>query len=226
MPDEIDSSLLAARRRLEQANEAVQRIIRASATGKVDWQTWAAALDAKLEAEREIARLSGQPHAVDLDLGLEWDIGAPLPHLLASEGRTFLVFYLKDTPAGWDGTWVTVVNPADDHTVRLGVAQFINVEAVKLGGPNDEAIAGHPLHGKGLRPYAAHTVVNSLWITTQEQINSVHPMHRGGWHQQLNHYVFCFHDSTFECLARDVRIEERVGSPRQVLHDLTNDLLH
>jgi hypothetical protein len=79
-----------------------------------------------------------------------------------------------------------VVNPADEH-------------AVKLGGPNDEARRGHPLYGTRLRPYAAHTVVNSLWIMAQEQINSVHPMHRGGWHQQLNHYLFCFHDSTFEC---------------------------
>ena len=31
--------------------------------------------------------------------------------------------------------------------------------------------------------------------------NSVHPQHRGGWHDRFNHYVFCFHDETFECLA-------------------------
>jgi hypothetical protein len=59
----------------------------------------------------------------------------------------------------------------------------------------------------------------------QEQINSVHPLHRGGWHQRLTHYLFCFHDSTFECLARDVRVEQRLATPRQVLHDLTGYLL-
>jgi hypothetical protein len=109
--------------------------------------------------------------------------------------------------------------------VALGIAEFIDVHAVKLGGPNDESRRGHPLYGKGLRPYAAHRVINSPWITAQEQINSVHPMHRGGWQQRLHHYLFCFHDSTFECLARDVRIEQRVASPRQVLQELTGDLL-
>jgi hypothetical protein len=44
-------------------------------------------------------------------------------------------------------------------------------------------------------------VVNSRWIADQERINSVHPYHRGGWHERLNHYVFCFHDETFECIA-------------------------
>ncbi|HMG29154.1 MAG TPA: hypothetical protein VK585_03415 [Jiangellaceae bacterium] len=183
------------------------------------------ALDRQLDAERDVARLAGGQYAVDLDIGLVWDIGAPLPHLLASERRTFLVFYLSDTPPGWDGRWVEVVSPAAEHAVPLGVAEFVGVHSVKFGGPNDEAIKGHPLHGRGLKPYAAHTVVNSPWITAQEQINSVHPLHRGGWHHRLNHYLVCFHDSTFECLAREVRVQHRVASPRQVLQNLTNDLL-
>jgi hypothetical protein len=68
-----------------------------------------------------------------------WDIGAPLPHLVANEHRAFLVFYLRDAVPGWDGTWVQVVNPAAEHQVPLGVAVFGHAKAVKQGGPNDEA---------------------------------------------------------------------------------------
>jgi hypothetical protein len=54
---------------------------------------------------------------LELDLGVAWDIGAPLPHQLASEGRTFLIFYLRDPVPGWNSTWVQVVNPAAEHEV-------------------------------------------------------------------------------------------------------------
>jgi hypothetical protein len=36
--------------------------------------------------------------------------------------------------------------------VALGSAEFIDVHAVELGGPNDEARRGHPLYGKGQDP--------------------------------------------------------------------------
>jgi hypothetical protein len=48
----------------------------------------------------------------------------------------------------WQSPGTTVVNPADEHAVALGVAEFIVVHAVKLGGPNDEARRGHPLYGR------------------------------------------------------------------------------
>jgi hypothetical protein len=105
MADGIDSELRAARKRLARANQAMERTSQAVSAGNAEWPEWEAALDAQLDAERDVARLTGKPFAVDLDLRLEWDVGAPLPHLLASEGRTFLVFYLKETPERWDGTW-------------------------------------------------------------------------------------------------------------------------
>jgi hypothetical protein len=77
------------------------------------------------------------------------------------------------------------------------------------------------LTGKGLRTYAAHRVINSRWIDAEEQINSVHPSHRGGWRDRLNHYVFCFHDETLECLAASFTTERYLSSPRTLLADLT-----
>ena len=56
-------------------------------------------------------------------------------------------------------------------------------------------------------------------------MNLVHPQHRGGWHDRLNHYVFCFHDETFECLAEGFTAARYVRSPRAVLPELVNRLL-
>jgi hypothetical protein len=209
-----------ARARLDELQTAVQ-----GAKGFGYWDGLRAAESELLAAEREMARAAGGEHAVELDIELPWDIGAPLPQLLANDYRTFLVFHLSDPDPDWDGTWSRVVDPAVDVAVPLGVVEFRYTESVRLGGPNDEAITGHPLYGKGLRAYAAHQVLNSRWITEAERVNSFHPQHRGGWHDRLNHYVFCFHDSTFECLAEGFTTQRFIGSPRAVLSELVGRLL-
>ena len=216
-----------ARRRLEEARtraDALSAAIQA-ARGFGDWDGLRAAHLQVLAAEREVARAAGDEYAVELDFALPWSIGAPLPHVLANGLKAYLLFYLADHDPNWDGTWVRIVDPTADEEEPLGVVEFHHVHSVKLGGPNDEAIEGHPLHGKGLRTYAAHQVVNSRWIAEAERVNSVHTQHRGGWHDRFNHYVFCFHDETFECLAESFTTARYVGSPRAVLSELVGRLL-
>jgi hypothetical protein len=41
----------------------------------------------------------------------------------------------------------------------------------------------------------------------------------------LNHYLFCFHDSTLECLATYVAGQQRTASLRDLLHELADRLL-
>lgn len=194
-----------AERRLAQARARAESL----AGGDLDdLDALRAAHDEVIAAEREVARLRGEQYAVELTDVAEWDIGAPLPHVLAANGTVILVYYLRTQPdPDWDGTWTRLVDPAAPDAVPLAVVEFESVHSVRFGGPNDEAIEGHPLHGRGLEPYAAHKVINSHWIAEAEQINSVHPFHRGGWHVRLHHYVFCFHDDTFECLAEAFRVE-------------------
>jgi hypothetical protein len=183
----------------------------------------AAYLDS-LAAEREAARAAGDEYAVELDFASPWSAGSPEPQLLANGHGAYLLFYLADRDPDPDGTWVRIVDPAVDEPEPLGVVAFHGVRAVKLGGPNDEAIAGHPLHGKGLHAYAAHQVVNSRWIAEAERVNSVHPDHRARWHDRLNHYVFCFHDKTFECIAQGFTTERYLASPRMALSELITRL--
>jgi hypothetical protein len=216
-----------ARQRLEEARARADGLAAAiqAARGFGDWDGLRAAHREVLAAEREVARIAGDEYAVELDFELAWSTGAPLPHLLANGDRAYVLFYLANPDPDWDGTWVRIVDPATTEPEPLGVVEFHHVHSVKLGGPNDEAIEGHPLHGKGLRTYAAHQVVNSRWITEAERVNSVHPHHRSGWHDRLNHYVFCFHDETFECLAEGFTTERYVGSPRAVFSELVSRLL-
>jgi len=53
------------------------------------------------------------------------------------------------------------------------------------------------------RCYEAHLVSRSSWIDELEQRNRVHRSHRKEQFDAWRHYILCFHDTTFECVARD-----------------------
>lgn len=176
----------------------------------------AAAGEALLRAERELAEAEGSEYAEPLDVSLDCDVGAPLPHVVASGYVVHLAYFLRrPPPRGWHGESVQVVTAAT--AAPIAVLTFAGYAAFRMGSPNDEAIAGHPLTGRGLSSYRAHTVRRSSWIAEVERQNSVHPMHRGGWAERLLHYLFAFHDEMFECVApsymfevRDCTMEEAV----------------
>jgi hypothetical protein len=58
-----------------------------------------------------------------------------------------------------------------------------------------------------MEPYSAQVVKNSRWLAELQKINSVHPGYRPERWAQRNHYVFWFHDTTFECIAEGFDIE-------------------
>jgi hypothetical protein len=148
------------------------------------------------EAEREAARAKGQEYAVPCDLGVSWETGAPMPHLLCAGHRAFLVFLLREPdPARASGA-----------AEPLALVEFRGA-TVKLGSPNDEVLHGHPLYGKGLVAYGAHYVMNSRWLRELEEINKVHSRYDPAHWKELKHYLFAFHDETFECLARGHEVQ-------------------
>ncbi|MBF6059837.1 hypothetical protein IU500_01050 [Nocardia terpenica] len=178
-----------------------------------------------LAAERKLAQVLGQQYAVVLDLDIVWDTGAPMPFVVCDGCRAAVVFYLPAVDSGWDGTYVTIVDPASGSPKPFGVIEFEGVYEIKFGGLNDEAIGGHPLDGNGLVAYAAHEVINSQWIAEAERRNSIHPRHVGGWHTRMKHYVLCFHDETLECLASGLRTRQMNCSYRDAVHAVTTTLL-
>ncbi|MGA7326871.1 MAG: hypothetical protein WBX25_20865 [Rhodomicrobium sp.] len=110
--------------------------------------------------------------------------GAPMPLILATD--VSLVLAYETAPSG----------------EQYAVVKFIGPRAHYFGPPNDEAAKGHPLAERGLGYYGIYEVSNSSWIRTLEQMNRVYRNHDASRFAALRHFVFTFHDNTFECIAK------------------------
>ena len=88
------------------------------------------------------------------------------------------------------------------------IAEFKDPLKTQFGTPNDEALSGHPLYGRGLQAYDAFEVINSQWLVEEQRRNQVaFP----NYEFSCRHFIFTFHGSSFECLAGDldVSVDER-----------------
>jgi len=112
----------------------------------------------------------------------EMDFGAPEPRVTAEGGVLCLTYWLSNFD-------------------RKIVVTFESPECHYLGPPNDEALAGHPLAERGLHHYGVFEVDSSSWVRALERANQVHDRQRPEAYADLKHYVFTFHDETFECIA-------------------------
>lgn len=149
-------------------------------------------------------------------------VGAPLPVVLASEHSVELAYYAEVVDPDWDGTYVRVVDGSTEDPVIL--VKFEKAHAWFHGPPNDEAFSGHPLASRGLQPYAAFRIDDSSWVRRLERMNSVHPYHDPKRFGDLNHYVFAFHDSTFECVAQSFTAIEVLGPLTRVIQEMAQAL--
>jgi len=128
------------------------------------------------------------------------DVGAPIPSLNASEHHLRLSYYMDEPDATWDpiaNSFVAAPGPQEPEAV----IEFTMPYAHMFGPPNDEAFEGHPLADRGLEPYGVYEVIDSSWIRSLERMNSVHPYHDTERFTRYRHFIFAFHDSTFECIA-------------------------
>lgn len=146
-----------------------------------------------MQAERELAAHLGIAHAIpaEFEKAWQWDLGSPCPTLIQTDHTVALVYLLGSS--GIEGNLVATI-------------EFKSCVSAKLGSPNDEVNAGHPLFGKGFEGYTALRVVNSPWIDELKSINSVHDFYDPNYWVDLHHFVFGFHDSTFECVARSFEV--------------------
>jgi hypothetical protein len=118
-----------------------------------------------------------------------------------------LTFLIRNAEPGAGGASVEIVGPTDEGERSLALVEFSPYFAAKLGSPNDEVFEGHPLQGRGLEASTAQKVVNSRWLAEIEAINRVHHRYDPSLWNDRNHYIFWFHDSTFECIARSYKVE-------------------
>jgi len=168
-------------------------------------------------------QVDDRDRVVELDETPQSAVGAPLPVVLSDEHTLLLAYIVEASTPVWDGTSVRIVGP-DTFDERLALVEFSRYHSFMFGSPNDEAFAGHPLASRGLHPYAAFEVQNSSWVRQLEQMNSVHPSHRAERFQRLKHFVFAFHDSTFECIAEGYAISDHQGSLQLLLPEMQRRL--
>lgn len=150
--------------------------------------------------------------------------GAPLPLVLADEHRLLLAYMASEPDPDWDGTTVESVTP-ESPGKAVALVAFRGAYSHMFGPPNDEAFSGHPLANRGLERYAVAEVEQSSWIRRLEAMNAVHPHHSPALFAAYRHFVFTFHDTTFECVARDFTVSLLRGSMRDALRQMTQQLV-
>jgi len=214
--EDLEQRLAAARERVRELSREL--------SGDTMYTLKAARGD-QLKAERELAAARGEQYAQVIEIGPRWDIGAPIPHLISNGSRAFAVCLASQPDPHWDGTYLTVVSPAGAHPSLFVVIEMHGCSDIRFGGPNDEAISGHPLHGRGLAAYQAHEVFNSVWIEERVKVNSVHPQHSEAPFRQLHHYALLFRDEMLEALARGIGSRLVEGTLRGILGSLTDSLI-
>lgn len=167
--------------------------------------------------------IDSQDRVIELKDVPQSDVGAPQPIVLSDERVTLLAYGVQGKPLPFDGR---VLTEADMKLFvqEVALVEFRSCQSFMFGAPNDEAFAGHPLADRGLSPYGAFEIENSSWIRQLEKMNSVHSHHRGGWLLTLKHFIFAFHDSTFECVAKGLSLSAHSGSLESLLAEMRKRL--
>lgn len=129
--------------------------------------------------------------------------GAPCPVLISDERCLYLYFYAH-------------INRGEDFITCI---RFDRWEYHCFGYPGEESQGAHPYSELGLGYCSYHILQESDLIQKLKAIDSAHPcFERWKW-DELNHYVFTFHDSMFECIARGFKFIE---ADVDLYHTLTN----
>jgi hypothetical protein len=130
---------------------------------------------------------------VEFDIGCVPELAVSGPILMAADER--LVFSFNATKRMADGRRVD----AGRAVVKAGPCL-----AFKFGYPNDEALGGHPLYAKGFHGVAVYEVLGSAWVAVLAEQNRVNFPDSDRSGRGVRHFLFAFHESTLEVLARNL----------------------
>jgi hypothetical protein len=144
------------------------------------------------------------------------DSGASLPFLMSDENRVLLAYMVSESD---EAVCSNVRMMTADSKGYVALVEFSQPLAHMFGPPSDETFLGHPLAERGLRPYGVFEVLDSSWIRQLEGMNKRHSRHSHS-RSALRHYIFSFHDSTFECIAKVLAVNLREGSLRDVMFEM------
>jgi hypothetical protein len=151
--------------------------------------------------------VTGDDRAIEVE-------GVPAPSAGPAEPRVFIT----------EHSAVLVYRAAENTGGGVAVLRFLSPVAVFHGVPNDEALARHPLWGRGLGFYSVYRIEDSAWKAQMQDRGARRDRPPPPVWSDLTHYVVTMHDSTFECLARDMTSELRFETIADVVAEVARAL--
>jgi hypothetical protein len=137
---------------------------------------------------------------VELDLGCKPEAAISGAVLVKTEQSTFLTFNAMKQSSR--------VHPRGGYyweNAGTAVCEFRLCAITKFGYPNDEAWSGIPrTRGKS---YGVFEVLNSTWKAEIDRLNRYSFPNPKSEYPRGRHFLFLFHDSSFECIADDLKLE-------------------
>jgi hypothetical protein len=124
----------------------------------------------------------------EIPVPLDIDPGATMPEIKADEHDLEVTFYLL-------------------YSDERGKLKFKSVLQFTFGYPNEEAIKGHRYYEFGLLPFKFVEVQDSEIIKNIVKANRVHHYHKDELFKEWKHFVFPFHDTTLEVIAKSYEFE-------------------
>lgn len=130
---------------------------------------------------------------VELDLGFTPEAAVSGAVCLQTEEKAILTFNAMRAT-----DWPTPYGGFYKEGAGTAIVEFTRCLVTRFGYPNDEARWGIPFYEEA--SYGIYEVLNSSWIKEIVRLNRYSfPTTSDGY--VAKHYLFAFHDSTFECLA-------------------------
>ncbi|HEY9685241.1 MAG TPA: hypothetical protein V6C86_26945 [Oculatellaceae cyanobacterium] len=214
-----------AERNLEAEIASARESFKTKTESRQPLRAIAEAREKLLKLEREFCASRNEEYAESIDFPIQWQTGAPLPHLFSNDYKTFLIFMVNEDASQSADKYATFEQLGSEPIESMALVEFCNCLSAKLGSPNDESVSGHRLFGKGLESHVAQRVVNSTWLKEMETTDSVHPYHNHQRWLTKEHFIFSFHDSTFECVAESFKVELYRTSLHQLLQHVCSRFL-
>lgn len=147
------------------------------------------------------------------------DTGAPSPQILSNDSELLHMFYALD-----ENNEQYSEDDSVNYDEKVIFIKFKRCSKYTFGGPNDEALHGHPYYKLGLGRYAFYELKNSDYIKSLQEINKCHDRYNPKNWTNLKHYILTFHDNMFECIAEDFEINIENNTNYNQVKSLINNL--
>ncbi len=167
-----------------------------------------------LNRQRALASYRGGEVAIPLEWPCLWTGSSRLIYMFGYRRRNaFFYDALRDTWSESERRWGN----------KVVQATLINEYNIRIGGPNDEVLEGHPLWGKGIDYGDAFVINNSEWKRTYQEINKAHDNYNEVSWQTLQHFMWTFHDYMVEALAETFEVTIHEGCIEDVVKEWLED---